>query len=404
MGKATARFSANRKESFRMNRRDFIKTLGAASVAGLASPRATAGDGGAYSVSILGDTHYDATERRVFHSKYRPEIPWKARVCEREFARNADMWQSRMPRLVAAAAKSRTDDAAFLLQLGDLIQGDCCDFDLHYRMLVEAAAACRKGFGTLRFVTVCGNHDIREMVTKDGAAAYDAWSGKPRVWQFRQGPDAWVVVDFMRPDPEGIFAALEKAAGARHVFFVTHGPVSPADGWGFYWFLFGEPEWTEQRRRLRRELSRLNAIVLCGHTHHTAFMRWKSREGVLTQFIANSVWTKEEQKDAPCIADDPAKFGDLYVHKHVTDAEDEYDGKYWRCTQKESFALMDEYKDMSIYRRWNTAGHYRLLVSDTVKMLEYPGDALVPAREFVLSASTFRSMSPCRMGRASRVG
>lgn len=370
-----------------MNRMEFIKGLSACSAAGLAGGCMLCGRRPEnYSVSILGDVHFDATDRSVYHAKYRPEIPWKARVCEREFKRNAEMWSGRMPRLIASAAAVRTDDAAFLLQLGDLIQGDCCDRELHYKMLVEAEKACRKGFGDLEFRMVCGNHDIREMVTKDGAAAFDEWYRKPSVWSACEGPDVWIFVDFTRPDVDALFAALKASEGCRHLFLVSHAPISPSDNWGFYWFLLGdEPRFDEVRRRLRRELVRRNAIVLAGHVHCTSLMEWKTSEGTLTQFIANSVWTRPEQIDAPLVADDPRTFGSLYVNKHVNDKPDEYDGKYTVRTRKESLALMAEYADMTTYRRWNDAGHYRLEVSgDNVDMLFYAGDSREVKRRFRL--------------------
>jgi hypothetical protein len=185
---------------------------------------------------------------------------------------------------------------------------------------------------------------------------------------------------------DALFAALKASEGCRHLFLASHAPISPSDNWGFYWFLLGdEPRFDEVRRRLRRELVRSNAIVLAGHVHCTSLMEWKTSEGTLTQFIANSVWTRPEQMDAPLVADDPRTFGSLYVNKHVNDKPDEYDGKYTVRTRKESLALMAEYADMTTYRRWNDAGHYRLEVSgDNVDMLFYAGDSREVKRRFRL--------------------
>ena len=374
-------------QRWNVNRLEFIKRTGAFTASAFAGGCLNRfGDNGRYSVSILGDVHYDATERDVYHAKYRPEIPWKARVCEREFKRNAEMWRDRLPRLIRSAATARTDDAAFLLQLGDLIQGDCCDRNIHTKMLVDAEKACRTGFGDLEFRVVCGNHDIREMVTRDGDKSFDEWCGKPPVWTARQGPDAWVFVDFTRPDADGIFAALESTSGCRHLFLACHAPVSPSDGWGYYWFLLGDhPKYDEARRRLKRELIRRNAIVLAGHVHHTSLTEWKTPEGTLTQFTANSVWTREEQKHGPQVASKPSDFGKLYIDRNASDKPDEYDGKYTVRSRAEALAMVGEYKDMTAYRRWNDAGHYRLEVGpDTVDMLFYAGDSTKATRTFRL--------------------
>jgi hypothetical protein len=253
-------------------------------------------------------------------------------------------------------------------------------------MLAEAKKACCAGFGDLEFRVVCGNHDIREMVTQDGDESFDEWCGKPAVWTAAQGPDAWVFVDFTRPDTDGIFSALESVSGCRHLFFASHAPVSPSDGWGYYWFLLGDhPMHDEARRRLKRELIRRNAIVLAGHVHHTSLMEWKTSEGTLTQFTANSVWTREDQKCAAQIASRPSDFGSLYINKNASDTPDEYDGKYTVRSRAESLAMVDEYRDMTTYRRWNDAGHYRLEVgSGTVDILFYAGDSLEAARTFRL--------------------
>ena len=370
-----------------MKRRDFIKSAGAFTAlqmtAGCAAVRRK---NCSYSISILGDVHYDATERDVFHRNYRPEIPWKAKVCEREFKRNAEMWRDRLPRLIRSAASVKSDDTVFLLQLGDLIQGDCCDFALHTRMLQEAESACTKGFGDLEFNVVCGNHDIREMVTCDGAASFDQWYGKPAVWTKDVGPDRWIFIDFTRPDIDAIFKAVESSGGCRHLFVCSHAPISPCDGWGFYWFLLGDhPKYDEPRRRLRSELTRRNAIVLAGHVHNTSLMEWKTSEGTLTQFTANSVWLKEEQKSAPMVAGKPSDFGSIYINRNASDTPDEYDGKYYTRTRKESLAMVGEYMDMTTYRRWNNVGHYRLEVKDDiVDMCFYPGDSLEIGQRFRL--------------------
>jgi hypothetical protein len=253
-------------------------------------------------------------------------------------------------------------------------------------MLAEAEKACRSGFGDLEFRMVCGNHDIREMVTGDGDEAFDEWYGRPGVWTAHEGPDAWIFVDFTRPDTDAIFSALEKSEGCRHLFVVSHAPVCPSDNWGYYWFLLGDdPALDQVRRRLRRELTRRNAIVLAGHVHCTSLMEWKTPQGVLTQFIANSVWTRPEQKDAPLVADDPKTFGSLYVNRNASDKADEYDVKYTTRTRAESLSLMAEYADMTTYLRWNDAGHYRLEVTPvSVDMLFYAGDSRQVTRRFRL--------------------
>lgn len=71
------------------------------------------------------------------------------------------MWSDRLSRLIAAAARTRRADTSFILHVGDLIQGDCTDYDIQMKMLKDAQSACAKGFGDLPFVFAYGNHDVR---------------------------------------------------------------------------------------------------------------------------------------------------------------------------------------------------------------------------------------------------
>ena len=65
-----------------------------------------------YSISILGDTHFDAAPTSLYHGKWVPrhQNDWRDR--QGEFARNQKMWAERLPRLIAAAAKTRRPDTA----------------------------------------------------------------------------------------------------------------------------------------------------------------------------------------------------------------------------------------------------------------------------------------------------
>ena len=75
-----------------------------------------------YSVSILGDTHFDAAPTSLYHGKWKPRHPNDWRDRQGEFKRNQQMWAERLPRLIAAAARTRRPDTAYLFQMGDLIQ------------------------------------------------------------------------------------------------------------------------------------------------------------------------------------------------------------------------------------------------------------------------------------------
>lgn len=232
-----------------VNRRKFLLGSGAFGIGALSGCHGLQMGTGTYSISILGDTHFDTAPQTVYHKGWVPshEKDWRDR--QGEFARNAAMWADRLPRLVASAAAVRRPDAKYLFQMGDLIQGDCAGRADYLRFLADAQVACTKGFDGLPFLTVCGNHDIRN----GGAGPYDEYMralvsrtlGKTvgsSSFLFFEGPDAFIFIDFMRPDADRISAMLDASEGARHTFIVLHSAIAPTDTWGSYWFLFGKPE------------------------------------------------------------------------------------------------------------------------------------------------------------------
>ena len=92
-------------------------------------------EGDSYSAAVLGDTHYDADPISVYHSHYDNSNPW-AKIQNAEFVRNANMWKDRCPKLLnASASLAHREKTDFILQLGDIIQGDCDHVPTHKKML-----------------------------------------------------------------------------------------------------------------------------------------------------------------------------------------------------------------------------------------------------------------------------
>lgn len=360
-----------------LSRRSFLALGGAAACAGGCRGLCPRANG--YSVSILGDTHFDAAPRHVYHQWWVPRHADDWRDRQNEFSRNAEMWADRLPRLVAAAARTRRADAAFLLQMGDLVQGDCSDFATQLRMFRDARAACTRGMEDLPFRTVCGNHDIR----CGGDRAFDAFAGRS-TYLLEQGADAFVFVDFMRPDAARIDALLDACAGARHTFFVLHSPIAPSDTWGSYWFLLGKPADAELRRALFDKLLRRRAIVLCGHLHRTQIRRWRRASGEIVEFCMNSVWRPQE--DTPkTLFNGVSHFGE-YVKAHPSPMDEDHDGCRQKRTVAEQFALVEEYRPGLVqFEMLQAAGHYQLRVADDrVEADFFSCDACVPTRTFDL--------------------
>ena len=343
-----------------------------------------AGEPGRYSVAILGDTHYDAEPESVYHSHYDESNRW-AKIQHAEFRRNGEMWRTRCPQLLASsAALAHGMDTSFVLQLGDIIQGDCDDVPTHKKMLDDCIRLLRAPYPKdMPFLTVVGNHDFRG---KGARPAYFEFSEpfmsrevgkavKYPAFSFRRGDDLWVFCDFETKDLNPICDLIEADPSSRHVFLVTHGPFTTfALDRTFRWRLGGRKECEASRPRLYEVLSRRHAIVLSGHTHTTNFYRHENRYGGFTEFTANSVWAKPELATAELIHSkveqyvaDPRRLTGAKHEEHRREVE------FFRPGLKEYF-----------YN--NGAGHYRMDVSDgAVTMAFYPGAARKPALTFNLA-------------------
>lgn len=375
-------------------RRDFLRlaagAFGLGLMPGCIEPRTGRRE---YSVALLGDTHFDSTDVKFYHANYtHSTTEHRYQNHLKEHVRNAKMWAERMPSLIKASGAASTPDTALVLQMGDLVQGDCGNAEVHRRMLDDAFATIKGAYGgRIPLVTVVGNHDIRGDIPNDGAlAAFDAWQPpmmakelgtpvKETTFSFWRGPDVFIVVDFNAPRPD--FATLKRlldeSVGARWTFVVSHGPAIPSGA--SRWFLYGGVECDEERRRLRAMLAARNAIVLSGHTHCVEFYDCVFPEGRITQFVANSVWSKPEL-DVPEVVDEGAS---QYGARCKAIAGKAAKGGKRHAGLKE---LVEEYRPfVKDYLFINAVGHYRLHVSDKrVAAVLYPGASTSPARTFEL--------------------
>ena len=359
-----------------ISRREFL--LGAAAFAALpllaASTKPAAKGRRTYSVPVLGDIHFDSPDSSFYHSDYTHSTSRKRYEAHlAEHVRNAEMWKERLPRLIRASGACLASDAAFALQVGDLVQGDCGNAATHRTMLDDAFGLVKGAYGgNLPLVTVAGNHDIRGDIPSDGArATLEKWLPetiskelgvpvKDTTFSFRHGPDVFIVVDFNEPRPKLslIKRLLEESKGARYTFFISHGLVVPNSL--SRWFLLGEEKRDAERRELCSLLARRNAIVLCGHTHRMELLECEFPEGQITQFTFNSVWTNPAHAVPAIISEGAGAFGEG--------------------------GFLKEYKPF--VRRFmlaRAAGHYWLRVSDRgVGVAFYGGDATIPTRKFAL--------------------
>ncbi len=374
-----------------MNRREFLIGAAAAGIGSGCTTCPVFGRGG-YSVAVLGDTHYDAEPESVYHSHYDESNKW-AKIQHEEFRRNGEMWRERCPRMLnASASLASRMDTRFVLQLGDIIQGDCDDVATHKKMLDDCIRFLRAPYPKdIPFLTVVGNHDFRgkgarpayfefaePFMSKEIAKIEDgpgSISVKYPAFSFRVGPDLWIFCDFERKDLNPIADLIDADSSARHVFLVTHGPFTTSAHCSFYrWRLGGSKECESSRSRLYETLLRRHAVVLSGHTHTTNFYRHENSLGSFSEFTVNSVWMRDNLATAEPISSDPSQYS-AEQGKFEGDRQSDYEREiaFFKPNLKEYF-----------YN--NGAGHYRLDVSeDSVSMAFYPGDALSPARIFTMT-------------------
>lgn len=372
-----------------MTRMEFTAYLtGTFAALGLSGCRLFRADADLYSVSVLGDMHYDAFPREKFHAKALKlwaEKGWKHPARLREFDRNAKMWQDLCKRILASSAAVRRDDAAFLLQLGDLVQGDCEDNELHRQMLQEATDLLEVAYPGLPVLSLCGNHDVRKGHDDMGAAKPYAERMVPyesrqlaafapdgfasTTFGFRRGKDLWIVLDFNfgARDAAIVKRLLSENRDVRYTFVATHGPVLPMSIWECRWFYLGSPEEDALRREMRALFAKRQAIVLAGHVHSLELKDWYGDGGRITEMVLNTCACRSDGTYHPAepqvVSEDAATYGD------------------WG--EKE---LFDEYRPgIRRYFVSRAAGHYVLHVGDDGVTLDYYGhDARVPTANFVL--------------------
>ena len=347
-------------------------------------------DAKSYNIVILGDTHYDAADPEVYHAGYTlPDNPKREASHRKEFVRNAKMWADRCPRLVKRAACLVDDDTRYIFQVGDLIQGDTFGAENHKRFLDDAMNLLKADLaGDLPLVSVVGNHDVRGNDDNIAAAAYTEYMA-PRLskelgqeitgndFLFRNGPDAFIAIDFNRPDVEGIERLLREADGARHTFILVHGPVFPFDNVKYYWwYLLGNRKDSRsgERRYIRRLMAQRNAIVLCGHVHTTEFLDWWGDGGRITQMTMSSVWSLPERN----------------IYKETASGRDDYGTSLFKekpsLRTEENVALFNEYRaGIRSYNVANTVGSYKLNVSGKKVSIDfYAGDDSRRTKRFVI--------------------
>ena len=353
------------------------------------SPSASNAAANDYNIALLGDLHYDAPPVERFHDPANPG-PYK---------RNVAMWEEEMPAMLKASGTLATNNTAFALQLGDLIDGTFRGYEAHTQMLAEATAVLEKAYPGLPVISVCGNHDYfgpapAAFIDKARKAYNDhmlPWLARQvaplmtnaltsTTFGFRHGPDLWIFINYNEGDATVpiVEKLLDDNPDVRYTFVALHGPVLPMDLFKYRWFYLGEEKQNALRRKIRARLAQRNAIVLAGHVHSLEYKEWRGDGGSITEMVVTSVSRNGSNKPKPAIP------------RVVSETPDDY-GAWVKDVPKSPYnnqfdALYEEYRPglKSRYAAW-AFGHYVLRVSDSGVILDYYGrDALEPTKSFKL--------------------
>ncbi|MBR1952447.1 MAG: metallophosphoesterase [Lentisphaeria bacterium] len=173
-------------------------------------------------------------------------------------------------------------DAKFVMQLGDMVEGNTKGEKEHTQQLSEAIGFLKKNF-SIPVYHVLGNHDA---YGPGGVAAYNAVllpemarmvnkkSLKFANYSFFQGRDIFIVVDYTRR-ANGKKFILDTLNGLkekpRYVFIAIHTPLIALNGTEF-----------------ADILARYNAVVFSGHIHTNYLLRYSKKGKTMTQITVSS--------------------------------------------------------------------------------------------------------------------
>jgi hypothetical protein len=306
--------------SFPLSRRQFLQTSASAAAAFAFRPTTThASARESFSFVLLGDLHFDKLEHH--------DMAWleKNKAGDlRQITNYSRITADITPRLFAAVRESVAEtNSAFVLQVGDLVEGICGTEELAARQDAEALAFVREaGFG-VPFVLTKGKHHV----TGDGAtdafrhfchpflseqtAAFTG-GGKLSAANYTVEHGGALFCFFDAYDPQSLDwleAALARRT-ARHCFVVVHPPVVPY-GARATWHLYSSAKDQSKRERLLVLLGRQNAFVLGGHIHKfNALTRATAGGGKFVQLAVSSIVNAPEVKAKDLLVGTSAYNGD----------------------------------------------------------------------------------------------
>ena len=288
------------------SRRRFLQACSAAALP-VASSAAEATK--PFSFILLGDLHYDSLahhDMKWLQDHHAGDLS--------QIQNYSRLTTEVMPGMFAAVKQQIADlrdspaPPAFVLQVGDLVEGLCGTAELSVRQNREALAFVVQADLGLPFVFTKGNHDV----TGDGAKeAFDEVLLPFMAQQARQldattahsqanhtltfGDSQFAFLDaYDKTSLEWLESVASKRT-ARHLFVIIHPPVVPY-GARSTWHLYAGEKTKAQRAKLLDLLGQQQAMVLGGHLHKFSALTRMAGGKSFSQLAVSSVVSALNQK------------------------------------------------------------------------------------------------------------
>lgn len=303
------------------SRRRFLQVCSAATLLHLGSQAAEGAK--PFSFILLGDLHYDSLAHH--------DMKWLQEHHAGDLSQIQNysrLTTEVMPGMFAAvkqqiaALRDSAASPAFVLQVGDLVEGLCGSAELSARQNREALAFVAQADLGIPFVFTKGNHDV----TGDGAKeAFDEVLLPFMAQQARRldaatthtqanhtltyGETQFAFFDaYDKTSLEWLEAVAAKRT-ATHLFVIIHPPVVPY-GARATWHLYAGEKLKTQRTKLLDLLGQQEAMVLGGHLHKFSAITRMAGGKSFSQLAVSSVVSALNQKPKDALHGMAAYTGD----------------------------------------------------------------------------------------------
>ena len=284
-------------------RRRFLKALGLAVPALALRPPLPGAQPDGYSFILLGDLHFDRLNHHDL-AWLRTNKPNDIRQVE-DYSR---ITHDILPHLFSTLRNTIKDlnsrgtaPVAFVLQVGDLVEGLCGNENLALQQNSEALAFIREAKLDVPFLFTKGNHDITGDGAKEafqaafypflqeGSASVDPSTKLTKAcFAFRRGDALFCCFDaYDRESLPWLESVLAKRT-EKHCFVVVHPPVVPY-GARATWHLYSSAKQKAERELLLGLLGSQNAFVLGGHIHKFSALVRETKPGRFLQLAVSSI-------------------------------------------------------------------------------------------------------------------